>query len=212
MAKVQPLPVRYQIVPHGVMGMLIFVVTEAMMFAGLVSGDPAPFVIALILMVVLVVLQFCFYFAVRIDYDMRYYIVTDRSVRVREGAFIVKEKTLSYANIQNIKVVQGPLMRFFGISHLQVDTAGGEGGGDEQKKHGDNLHQVRLAGIENAPEVRDLIQGHLRRWGAGAGLGDPDDADRRRAAQVAATTSTALRDALRELKQATGALRETVRG
>lgn len=38
MAKVQPLPVRYQIVPHGVMGMLIFVVTEAMMFAGLISA------------------------------------------------------------------------------------------------------------------------------------------------------------------------------
>jgi len=38
MARVQPLPVRYQIVPHGVMGMLIFVVTEAMMFAGLISA------------------------------------------------------------------------------------------------------------------------------------------------------------------------------
>jgi cytochrome c oxidase subunit 3 len=38
MAKVEPLPVRYQIVPHGVMGMLIFVVTEAMMFAGLMSA------------------------------------------------------------------------------------------------------------------------------------------------------------------------------
>ena len=38
MAKVQPLPVRYQIVPHGVMGMLIFVVTEAMLFAGLMSA------------------------------------------------------------------------------------------------------------------------------------------------------------------------------
>ena len=38
MAKVQPLPVRYQIVPHGVMGMLIFVVTEAMIFAGMISA------------------------------------------------------------------------------------------------------------------------------------------------------------------------------
>ena len=38
LARVQPLPVRYQIVPHGVMGMLIFVVTEAMMFAGLMSA------------------------------------------------------------------------------------------------------------------------------------------------------------------------------
>ncbi|MCA9510580.1 MAG: cytochrome c oxidase subunit 3 [Myxococcota bacterium] len=38
MAKVQPLPVRYQLVPHGVMGMLIFVVTEAMVFAGMISA------------------------------------------------------------------------------------------------------------------------------------------------------------------------------
>jgi len=37
-AKVHPLPVRYQIVPHGVMGMLIFVVTEAMIFAGMISA------------------------------------------------------------------------------------------------------------------------------------------------------------------------------
>ena len=36
--KVQPIPVRYQIVPHGVMGMLIFVVTEAMLFAGVISA------------------------------------------------------------------------------------------------------------------------------------------------------------------------------
>lgn len=38
MAKVQPLPVRYQLVPHGVMGMLIFVATEAMIFAGMISA------------------------------------------------------------------------------------------------------------------------------------------------------------------------------
>jgi heme/copper-type cytochrome/quinol oxidase subunit 3 len=38
LAKVQPLPVRYQIVPHGVMGMLIFVVTEVMLFAGMISA------------------------------------------------------------------------------------------------------------------------------------------------------------------------------
>jgi cytochrome c oxidase subunit 3 len=38
LAKVQPIPVRYQIVPHGVMGMLIFVVTEAMLFAGMISA------------------------------------------------------------------------------------------------------------------------------------------------------------------------------
>jgi len=37
-AKVQPIPVRYQIVPHSVMGMLIFVMTDIMLFAGLISA------------------------------------------------------------------------------------------------------------------------------------------------------------------------------
>jgi len=38
MAKVQTLPVRYQILPNAVMGMLIFVVTEVMFFSGLISA------------------------------------------------------------------------------------------------------------------------------------------------------------------------------
>jgi len=37
-SNVRPLPVRYQIVPHGVMAMLIFIVTEIMLFAGMVSA------------------------------------------------------------------------------------------------------------------------------------------------------------------------------
>jgi len=131
--------------------------------------------------------------------------VTDRSLRVREGAFIVKEMTLSYANIQNLRVVQGPLLRVFGIWHLQVDTAGG--GAVQQGQPGAHAHRVRMAGIENAHEVRDTIQGHLRRRGASAGLGDPDDRDDD--APRAAVAGTEVRDALRELKQATAALRAT---
>lgn len=37
-AKVQPLPVRYQILPNGVLGMLIFIVSESMLFAGMISA------------------------------------------------------------------------------------------------------------------------------------------------------------------------------
>lgn len=173
--------------------------------AGLVSGETPPVVIGLVLMPILAVVQCCYYFAIRIDYDMRYYIVTDRSLRVREGAFIVKEMTLTYANIQNLRVVQGPLLRLFGIWHLQVDTAGG--GAVQKGEPGSNAHRVRMAGIENAHEVRDTIQKHLRTRGASAGLGDPDDRDDDSPRTMA--SSPEVLEALRALKRATSALRAT---
>jgi membrane protein YdbS with pleckstrin-like domain len=177
-----------------------------LILVGLATRETPPFIIGLVLVPVLAILQLCFYFAIRIDYDMRYYIVTDRSLRVREGAFIVKEMTLTYANIQNLRVVQGPLLRLFGIWHLQVDTAGG-GGSHQQGQPGANAHRVRMAGIENAHEVRDTIRSHLRRRGASAGLGDPDDRDDD--VLHATTSSKEIVEVLRDLKAATAALRSS---
>jgi membrane protein YdbS with pleckstrin-like domain len=173
---------------------------------GLINQELPPLIIGLCAAPLLAVIQFCIYFGIRIDYDMRYYIVTDRSLRVREGALIVKEKTISFANVQNMRVVQGPLLRYFGIWHLKVDTAGG--GAVEKGQPGGNPHQVQMAGIENAHEVRDLILKHVKARGAGTGLGDVDD-DRDEVTRRPLITSSEMVSALRDLKQATAALRST---
>jgi len=148
------------------------------------------------------------YFLVHLDYDLRYYVVTDRSVRVREGAWTVSEKTLTYANVQNLRVTQGPLQRLFGIRDLSIDAAGGGGMQADGKTRGQG-HKVALAGIENAPEVRDRILAHLRRYRSGAGLGDPEDeldrAGRERGAGLgpeALSELAAVRDAARGLRAA----------
>jgi membrane protein YdbS with pleckstrin-like domain len=177
-----------------------------MLVAGIAAREAPLVVIGFLLIPVLAIIQFCVYFSIRIDYDMRYYIVTDRSLRVREGAFIVKEMTISYANVQNLRVVQGPLLRFFGIWHLKVDTAGG--GSSQPGQPGPSSHRVRMAGIENALQVRDLIQGHLRRRAVSAGLGDLDDRDEDAARPGA--PDAGLLEALRDLKSTTAALRATV--
>ncbi len=120
------------------------------------------------------------YFLIRIDYDMRYYVVTDRSLRIREGALLIHESTYTFANIQNLSVNQGPLERYLGRANLVVESAGGAGpsGGDQ---HGQNpfgnAHQGNLRGIDNAREVRDQILLLMRRY-RDAGLGDPEDGAR----------------------------------
>ena len=113
----------------------------------------------------------------RLDYEMRWYLVTDRSLRIREGAWGVREMTMTFANVQNVEVSQGPLQRLFGIADLRVQTAGGGGSAPAnqqgQEGLGLNMHVGWLRGIANAPQVRDQIVSRLRRY-RDAGLGDPD--------------------------------------
>jgi hypothetical protein len=58
-----------------------------------------------------------------LDYDYRWYILTDRSLRIREGLMRIDERTMTFSNIQNVTVRQGPLQRLLGISDLEVSTA-----------------------------------------------------------------------------------------
>jgi membrane protein YdbS with pleckstrin-like domain len=118
------------------------------------------------------------YAALRLDYEMRWYKVTDRSLRIREGVLLVREQTMTFANVQNVALVQGPLERFFGFANLEVRSAGGGGHGAGPEEHGAprlDMHRAVFRGLEDAAEIRDLVMERLRQARDG-GLGDPDDA------------------------------------
>jgi uncharacterized membrane protein YdbT with pleckstrin-like domain len=136
---------------------------------------------------------------------MRWYIVTDRSLRIRTGVWNVRESTLTFANIQQITVGQGPLQRLLGIYDLEVKTAGGGGGGYHgHAARGESMHQGFFHGIDNAPEVRAMMLERLRHL-RDTGLGDPDETHHEEA--KAPQSSAALLDAARELLWETRALR-----
>jgi len=139
---------------------------------------------------------------VRLDFDKRWYVVTDRSLRVREGIVQVREATVTFANIQNISISQGPLQRWLGISDLRVDTAGG-GGAEARGAHGmPNLHTVWFRGVDNANEIKELMQRRLRQL-KDAGLGDHEE----RAGQTGPKVSSELLAALRAVRAEAEALR-----
>lgn len=146
--------------------------------------------------------------ATRLNYEMRWYIVTDRSLRLREGIFRVREMTLTFANVQNIAIQQGPLQRLLGIADVVVRTAGGGGATDEHGHEGGGgatMHTGTLRAVDNAEQVRDLILDRLRQL-RDAGLGDPDD---RRLA--VSTSGGALTAAANELLDEARALRAALR-
>jgi membrane protein YdbS with pleckstrin-like domain len=159
------------------------------------------------------------YAALRLDFELRWYIVTDRSMRIREGLATIREQTMTFANIQNISVRQGPLQRLLGIADVEVRSAGGgakAGGSGEHKR---DMHVGLFRGVDNAHAIRAAVLDRIRRY-RDAGLGDPDDeapgAHAPLAAPAAAsppTTITAapsLLAAARELATEARALRETL--
>lgn len=111
--------------------------------------------------------------ATRLEFEQHWYIVTDRSLRIRTGIFQLTESTMSFANLQQVEVKQGPLQRFLGLADVRVQSAGGGGSVDEKHQH-DSLHTGIFHSVENATEIRDLILERLRQFRQ-AGLGDPDD-------------------------------------
>lgn len=122
---------------------------------------------------VFVAVQMLLSFAVvRLDWELRYYVVTDRSLRIREGAWNIRELTLTFLNVQNVTIEQGPLERLFGFSNVSVQTAGG-GAVSEAGTNGG--HRAVLRGLVNAPEIRDLIRARMEAARKDAGLGDLDD-------------------------------------
>lgn len=112
--------------------------------------------------------------ATRLEFEQHWYIVTDRSLRIRTGIFHLTESTMSFANLQQVEVKQGPLQRLLGLADVRVQSAGG-GGSHDEKHPGDSLHTGIFHSVENATEIRDLILTRLRQFRQ-AGLGDPDDA------------------------------------
>lgn len=157
---------------------------------------------------------------VRMDFELRWYVVTESSLFIREGLMRMREQTLSFANIQNITIQQGPVQRLLGIADLQVRTAGGSN--PVHAKHGagaepaNQLHLGYFRGVDNAPQIRDTILKRLQQL-RDAGLGDPDDVHARSAAAPAPIDKLPPGEpasllAARELLHETRALRLSVTG
>lgn len=167
------------------------------------EGNRVLLVLELIGGLLLAVGTFVGYCALRLDYELRYYIVTDRSMRIREGAWLLREMTLTHANVQDVSISQGPLQRMFGIADVVVKTAGG--GGAVANQPGGHGHQAMLAGVDDAAGVRDRIRAYLKEQADG-GLGD-DPARAAPRPSAGALAGPAVLVALHDMSAAARALR-----
>ncbi len=146
-------------------------------FAVLVASPVAGVVAAFPLATLIATLSASFYLAIHLRFDTTWYVMTGRSLRIRRGIWVIHETTITFENVQNVEIDQGPLQRWFGIADIRVDTAGGS-----QPQPGNQAgaaaagHRGLIEGVRDAARIRDLILIRLRRSRT-AGLGDEHGTD-----------------------------------
>ncbi len=193
-------------------GWLILLITVPIL--GIILAIPA--------LLIAVVPDIITYIALHLKYDTTWYVISDRSLRIRRGIWLIHETTITFENVQNITISQGPVQRYFGISDLIIDTAGGGGGGS----HGSdasgnsimNANRGIMAGLADAESLRDLMMQKLRAVRS-AGLGDDVPTHKQNAATSHHTINNQLITSpqwtqkhlttLREIKQALNQLSTT---
>lgn len=139
---------------------------------------------------------------VQLDFEMRWYLLSDRSLRIREGILNVREKTLTYANIQNISIRRNPLQRLFGLATVAARAAGGgSGSGEHGASATAHTHEATFEGVDNGDQIREILQRRIRMH-RDSGLGDPDDVAEASDAAPALLAAQSVLDEARALRLA----------
>jgi len=132
------------------------------------------FVLAPVFVALMILPDVIAYVGIHLRYDTTWYVLTDRSLRIRRGIWVIHETTISFENVQNVEVRQGPLQRYFGIADVIVQTAGGGASRSHGKADASGTfgaHVGVLEGIDDAGAIRNQILAAVERTRQ-AGLGD----------------------------------------
>jgi len=139
------------------------------------------------------------YLAIHLRYDTMWYVLTEHSMRLRRGIWVIGEVTITYENIQNVAVRSGPVQRLFGIADVAVETAGAGASHGEPSRAVSNRGLIQ--GVADAARIRELIMLRVRH-STTAGLGEEPRPDASTAARGAWTGAhnALLRDIRDELR------------
>ena len=74
--------------------------------------------------------------------------LTTRALRFEKGVLFHVERTIPLDKIQDLTFKEGPLLKYFGLSILKVETAGGSGQGQAD---------LTLIGIKDASDFRSQV-------------------------------------------------------
>lgn len=76
--------------------------------------------------------------------------ITNKNLKFSKGLIVHIEKTIPVENIQDLSFVGGPILRYFGLTLIKIETAGGGGGPHHQ-------NMMSMLGINDAESFKTQI-------------------------------------------------------
>ena len=76
--------------------------------------------------------------------------ITNKNLKFSKGLILHIEKTIPVENIQDLSFVGGPILRYFGLTLIKIETAGGGGGPHNQS-------MMSMLGINDAESFKTQI-------------------------------------------------------
>lgn len=81
------------------------------------------------------------------------YHMNDNEITWKRGVWFHSTGIVPYNRMTDVNIVQGPVMRKFGISHLRIQTAG---------TSSNKVAEISIEGMNRAEELRAVIIDHMR--------------------------------------------------
>ncbi len=132
------------------LGMMIPVFFFAFMIFGITEGAGS----ALAVMAgIFAVLAFAGGLWAYLYYDTVHYLLTPTEMTWGRGVLWKQTGIVPYNRITNVDIIQGPVMRVFGISDLRIQTAG---------YSGNHMAEIKLQGIRDPEPLRAAIMDFVR--------------------------------------------------
>lgn len=118
--------------------------------------------------------------------------LTERTLEIRKGLFNRVESTVPLDKITDLQMVQGPIMRHFGLHGFKVETAG--------QSSGPAGHLVSMVGIVDAPGFRQAVLDQRDAMADGRGSVPQAQPERLLASEDAAAVLVQIRDTLKRIE------------
>jgi membrane protein YdbS with pleckstrin-like domain len=135
--------------------LIILVILSCLIVTQILASEPDWLITGLILTGLLILIVI-FVAWVRLYYQSMWYELRDDEMSWKRGVWFRRTGIVPYNRITNLDVIQGPVMRRVGISTLSIQTAG---------YSGQAVPEIRIEGIENADDLRELIRSLVHQTG-----------------------------------------------
>lgn len=139
----------YLLITYLVLTVLIWAAATSWMF---IDSIFRLFILVGIVVLAVILIFICIW--APLYYKSVVYHLNDTEMTWKRGVFFRKTGIVPYNRITNVDIVQGPVMRVFGISHLKIETAGG----GASKSYA----EIQIEGVTDPEPLRQLIMDFVR--------------------------------------------------